>query len=221
MRFIEKLLPTFCLLCAEKSGSSALCPACERDCPVMPLACPQCAMPSLNGVLCGECRQDPPFLNGASALFRYTFPVNHLITLFKYHAHLSLAQWFAEHLPKPSSPAYLIPIPLTPSRLKSRGFNQSLLVARAMAKISQEWILLENLLKRHPNPQNQTGLNKKERILNMRGAFFVDSLSNLKPLPFILLDDVMTTGATLNEAARTLKNAGVKEVRAHILARRF
>lgn len=218
---MKNIFPVPCLLCGCLQND-ALCQECQQDCPLMPKAiCPTCAMPCVNANACANCNNQKPILKSVKALFQYDFPVNHLITLLKYKAHLSLLKWFAKQMLMPKETSYLLPIPLLPKRLKQRGFNQSALLAKEIAKINPQIIVKENVLKHHATHQNQTGLTKQERIKNIQGAFFVENSKHLENFPLILLDDVMTTGATLNEAARTLQKNGFSNIHAQILARRM
>ena len=219
---MKKFLPIHCLLCGEKTTGEVVCALCDADCAKNPPACPLCAMPSFQAQLCHICLHAPPEMATTTALFAYEFPTQHLIVLMKYRENLALIQWFAKKLSaKIPKNAVIIPIPLAPNRLKMRGFNQSLLLARAVQKILPNVEIAQNLLFHAKMAQNQTGLSQKERIKNIRGAFFVQNPKTFENRPIFLLDDVMTTGATLNEAARTLKAANIAPINAIVLARRF
>ena len=219
---MKNFLPIHCLLCGEKTAGDVLCALCDADCAKNPPACPLCAMPSFNAQLCHICLHAPPEMAATTALFAYEFPTQHLIVLLKYRENLALIQWFAQKLSiKIPQNAVIIPIPLAPNRLKMRGFNQSLLLARAVKKFLPSVEIAENLLFHAKMAKNQTGLSRAERIKNIRGAFFIQNPRNFDNRPIFLLDDVMTTGATLNEAARTLKAANIAPINAIVLARRF
>lgn len=218
---MKNFLPIYCLLCGEKTAGKVLCALCDADCAKNPPACPRCAMPSWNAQLCPDCLFSPPEMAATSALFSYDFPVQHLIVLLKYRENLALTKWFAQKLtPKIPPNAVIVPIPLAPKRLRMRGFNQSLLLARAVKKMLPSVEIAENLLFHAPMAKNQTGLSRMERIQNIKGAFFIQNPRDFGQRPIFLLDDVMTTGATLNEAARTLKAANITPVSAIVLARR-
>ena len=219
---MKKFLPIHCLLCGAKTSGDVLCALCDADCAKNPPACPLCAMPSFGAQLCPDCFHAPPEMAATTALFAYDFPTNHLIVLLKYRENLALLRWFAQKLAeKLPLNAVIIPIPLAPNRLQMRGFNQSALVARALKKIAPSVEIVENLLFHRKMAVNQTGLSRVERIKNIKGAFFIQNPRSFENRPIFLLDDVMTTGATLNEAAKTLKAANIAPIHAIVLARRF
>lgn len=183
-------------------------------------ACPVCALPTPSGQVCGACLQHPPDFDRTLAAFSYHFPIDRLLHAFKYSGNLALidilakplAQLAADH-PKPD---FLMPMPLHPGRLKERGFNQSLEIAKPISR----WLgipLIADACQRTRDTPTQAGLKWKERRRNVRGAFACDlDLSGKK---IAVLDDVMTTGATLNEISRILKSQGASEVRAWVVAR--
>ena len=132
------VLPGSCLLCSADSAASLLCPACTADLPQLPAAlCPQCGEETTLGERCGACLKDPPAFARTIALFRYEFPVDRLIQALKYGHQLPLAAWLGLRLGERLVAAdydLLLPLPLHPSRLKTRGFNQSLEIARVTSR---------------------------------------------------------------------------------------
>ncbi|MCE5181279.1 MAG: ComF family protein [Betaproteobacteria bacterium] len=214
-------MPRHCILCEAASPNRPLCASCHADLPhhAMP-ACPVCALSTLDGQVCGHCLRHPPAFDHALAAFSYGFPLDRLLHAFKYAGNLALADILAEPLARIAAghpkPDMLLPMPLHPSRLKERGFNQALEIARPIAK----WLnipLAADACRRTRDTSSQAGLKLKERRRNVRGAFACDL--DLAGKIIAVLDDVMTTGATLNEISRVLKSRGAVEVSAWVVAR--
>ena len=214
------LLPGSCLLCASNSATSLLCPACTADLPQLPAAlCPQCGEETTLGERCGACLKDPPAFARTIALFRYEFPVDRLIQALKYGHQLALAAWLGHRLGERLVAAdydLLLPLPLHPSRLRTRGFNQSLEIARVTSKtlaIPMNPAILTRIRATPP----QAELPLKERGRNVRGAF--ECARDLAGKRILIVDDVMTTGSTLREAARILKLHGAGQITVAVAAR--
>ena len=219
-RVAAHLLPGSCPLCAADSGSGLLCPACASDLPQLPAAlCPQCGDGTTLGERCGACLKDPPAFARTVALFRYEFPVDRLIQALKYGHQLPLAAWFGARLGQMLVAAdydLVLPLPLHPSRLRTRGFNQSLEIARPVARalgLPIDPILLTRTRATPP----QADLPFKERARNVRGAF--ECAGDLAGRRILLVDDVMTTGSTLREAARILQLHGAGPITVGVAAR--
>jgi ComF family protein len=170
--------------------------------------------------VCGACLRHPPAFDFTRTAFRYGFPVDRLLHAFKYGGDLTLAETLALPLARCAStapqPDLLLPMPLHPSRLKERGFNQALEIARPLAR----WLdlpLAADGCRRIRDTPSQAGMKWKERQRNVRGAFVCEL--ELKGKSVAIVDDVMTTGATLNEISRVLKARGAAEVSAWVVAR--
>lgn len=215
-------LPQRCELCAGHSGSDLVCAACTRELPRIEPACPVCAMPASGGVSCGSCLAHAPPFDATTAAYAYAFPVDRLIQAFKYQGRLALADWCADavvaarsRVPVPA-PAHVVAMPLAAQRQRERGFNQAAEVARAVAaRIGAT--LLERGIGRTRATAPQAALPWSERATNIRGAFACTT--ELTGLAVAVVDDVMTTGATLAEFARTLKAAGAARVENWVVAR--
>ena len=219
------LLPPHCLLCAQHSDVARdLCSACAADLAHNRLCCPRCALPlQTPAPLCGEClKREPPFA-AASAPFVYGHPLDLLMTRLKFGRSLAAGRvlselWIAalrEALPP--LPALLIPVPLHAGRLRERGYNQALELAKPLARAFAIPLRSDALLRIRATPA-QSNLDAKTRRQNLRGAFaIVDNVA--LPAHVAVVDDVMTTGATLRECARTLRRAGVARVDVWALAR--
>jgi len=203
-----------CLLCGAEAGPELLCPACIGELPALPESCPRCALPSPAGAVCGNCLNCPPHFDATLALWRYEFPCDRLVQALKYRARLALAGFFARGLASRPLPEVdlIVPMPLHPKRLAERGFNQALEIARHLGRpIEPRGVL------RVKDSLPQTELPYEERAKNVRGAFLCRV--DLSGASVAVLDDVMTTGATLNELARVLKRAGATRVENLVIAR--
>ena len=210
-----------CLLCAEVNGGKiGLCSACLNDLPWHDAPhCPQCALPS-RGEICGNCLKNPPFFDKTQAPLRYDFPVDALIQGLKYRQSLHLASTFSQllfnHLQHQPAFDLIVPMPMHPQRLKERGFNQALEIARILAKNLHIPLDSQSCIRTKYTPPQAT-LPLKERVKNMRGVF--DCKRDLTGLKIAIVDDVMTSGASLNALAQTLKKTGAAKVECWIIAR--
>jgi ComF family protein len=207
-----------CLLCGAESGPELLCAACAAELPALAESCPRCALPSPAAAVCGSCLNRPPRFDATLALWRYEFPCDQLVQALKYRARLALAGFFARSLASRPLPEVdlIVPMPLHPKRLAERGFNQALEIARGLARRLDRPIEPRGVRRvKHTLPQ--TELPYEERAKNVRGAFLCDL--DLSGKSVAVVDDVMTTGATLDELARTLKRAGATRVENFVIAR--
>jgi len=219
------LLPPLCLLCgAAGSDGRDLCAACSADLPPNDRACSGCALPlaaSRTGP-CGTCLTRPRAFDRAFAPFRYRPPLDRLIHGLKFDGRLSharlLGDLFADRLAARGAPwpDCIIPVPLHPLRLRERGFNQALELARASARRLRIPLAREGLRRiRHTTPQ--TRLDARQRRTNPLGAFAPG------PLPagarVALMDDVITTASTVAECARVLRANGAATVEVWAIAR--
>lgn len=220
-----RMMPQDCQLCGVASPAT-ICAACANDLPVrLTQGCTCCGqiadMQSLEGEICGDCLADPPKFDVTESAFSYAFPLDKLMQSFKFNANLALLDLFVEHfvaiLERNAAvmPDAIIPMPLARKRLATRGFNQSALLAREIGKKLGVKVESHGLLRVRETPP-QAGLNRAARLENMKGAF--DCAQNLAGLRIALVDDVMTTGATMSDAARALKKQGAATVDAWVIA---
>jgi len=215
------LLPARCLVCREAgSGGQDLCAACRHDMPFNRVACVRCALPLPAPGTCGAClRVPPPFTAGRAALF-YRFPVDRLLPRFKFRGDLAagrlLSQLMAEALADAARPQALVPVPLHPTRLRQRGYDQALELARPLARAFGLPLCAQSLHRVRATPP-QSELDAASRRHNIRSAFA--ARAGELPGHVALVDDVMTTGATLAEACRALQRAGVARVDVWVAAR--
>jgi ComF family protein len=171
-------------------------------------------------VECGACIADPPHYDASCAAFVYAYPVDALIQALKYGGQLALAGLFAHKLHQRIGEAagvdLIVPLPLHPARLAERGFNQAAEIAKALSRLTG--IAMDAQLgRRVRNTAPQTDLPWPARVANMRQAFACEQ--DLAGLSVAVVDDVMTTGATLDEFARTLKRSGAARVENWVVAR--
>lgn len=224
------VLPPHCLLCGlDGNDGRDLCRGCAGDLAPNRTCCPRCALPlPVPAPLCGEClRSEPPF-DAAFAPFVYGHPIDLLVAGLKFGRSLAAgrvlsALWLdAVAVSAPALPALLVPVPLHPARLRERGYNQALELATPLAK-RLGIALGGDLLARTRPTSAQAGLDAKTRRRNLRGAFECPDRSLARFAPgsthVALVDDVMTTGATLRECARVLRRAGFARIDAWALAR--
>jgi ComF family protein len=218
-RLLDRLLPQDCLLCLAPSGAEALCDECRTGLPALPYErCPVCALPTPGGAVCGACLRHPPAFDATHAPWRYAFPVDKLVQALKYGHRIALAQHFARNFltaPRPDD-ALLIPLPLSRQRIVERGFNQAMEIARPLAAALGLPLDAHGTL-RIRDTVPQTSLPWKARRKNIRHAFA--ATADYRSRHVIVIDDVMTTGATLDEFAQCLKDAGAASVTNWVLAR--
>jgi ComF family protein len=211
-----------CMVCGEPGARGRdLCNACHAELPWQGSACLRCALPLPQPGTCGHCLQSPPPLGETHAVFDYAFPLDRLLPRLKFHRDFAAGRVLGRcmvdrlaHLPRPDA---LIPIPLHRARLRTRGYDQALELARPLARALQV-PLLGHALQRSRTTTAQSRLDAEARQRNLRGAFVVASAASI-PRHVVLVDDVMTTGATLHVAARELHKAGVQRVDAWVCAR--
>jgi ComF family protein len=219
---IARLLPAQpCVLCGAESHAGLCCAPCSADLPRLSAQhCPVCALPTLDGSVCGACLRQPPPFDHTVAAFSYSFPLDKLIQALKFREHLILVDYLADALAQNITlfPDCIVALPLHPSRLRERGFNQSLLLARRIAR-KLDIPLLANACERIRNTPPQSSLPWKERDKNMRQAFGCRVDSEVRGRHVAIVDDVMTSGASTGELARALKQAGAREVSVWVVAR--
>jgi ComF family protein len=213
-----------CNLCRlEAPFQAGLCRACLHDLPRITPACRRCALPVTGGteLTCGRCQKHPPAFDATLAAFAYRFPLNQLIPLIKYHNQPAALGWladtFAEYLRTETDtrPQVLIPVPLAPSRLRRRGYNQAALLAQRLAN-RLGLALDQRSLTKPRDTDHQMELTGKARRRNLKGAF---AWRGPAYTHVALIDDVMTTGTTASEISRLLKKHGVGRVDIWVLAR--
>jgi len=217
------VLPWRCLLCGAAGDHDIdLCVDCAAELPRNRSCCARCALPLATAALmCGECQRRAPPWSAAWAPFRYGWPLDRLESRYKFGNDLAAGRvlstlWRRESCPI-DLPKLLLTVPLHRSRLRQRGYNQALELARPLVR-ELGLSLRHDVLQRLRRTDAQTELDAIGRRRNVRGAFALHPGLEL-PAHVAILDDVMTTGATLAECARVLKRAGVQRVDVWALAR--
>ena len=222
---LDLLLPPRCILCEQECGPVCLCQPCRLDLPWTGLHCHHCGLPLTvaEDDICGVCIQKLPEFTYTICPLQYEFPVDRLVRSFKFNrqlaagrvlSHLLCAYVIDHDIPRPE---LLIPVPLHYLRMFRRGFNQAWELGNHVSK-TLGIPLLGTSLRRRKNTAAQSGLSRKQRRKNVRGAFYWHARQP-SGCHVALIDDVMTTGTTVNECARVLKNAGIKQVDVWVTAR--
>lgn len=236
-RALHKLHATFwpptCVLCARTGQLPAvdLCAACEADLPVNAPACGVCAQllaggsgaESAKSWVCGACLRRPPPFDASHCPFRYAYPLDHLVQGLKYHGAVAqgrvLGELLAHRIQASRSatlPQLIVPVPLGRRRFRDRGYNQAIELARYVGK-HLEIPIRTDLVVRTRETHEQAALNKPDRSKNIRGAFA--AIGKVPALHVAIVDDVITTGSTVNELAKVLKRAGAVTVEVWAVAR--
>lgn len=216
------LLPPSCLICGENGhDNSDLCAMCADRLPFNHSCCGRCGLPLPQPApQCGRCLKKSPAFDRTVAPLIYGFPIDRLLPRFKFHGDLAAGRILADALLSgcggAERPDALIPVPLHPRRLRQRGYNQALELARPLVR-TLKLPVLADALRRVRETAAQSELGALARRRNVRGAF--DVAARALPAHVAVIDDVMTTGATLAECARTLKRAGVERVDVWVVAR--
>ncbi len=224
-------MPTVCILCRTPAYQPYdLCLPCWQNLPILTHSCRLCAnslphTPSEN--LCGECIQKNPPFERTHALFLYQPPIPKLILDLKFHHHFANANLLGELLAKKireewyqtaALPTAIIPIPLHPNRLRERGFNQAVEIARPIAKRLHLPLLTREFI-RHKATVPQASLQADQRKQNMLNAFSTRQF--LKNQHVAVVDDVITTGNTIREFCRLLKKQGAGKISVWCCARAY
>jgi ComF family protein len=216
--------PSRCAVCGAWPAQP-LCDACVVRFAQPRHRCRRCALPLPDGVdTCGACLREPPPLDTCFAAVDYAYPWSGLVARFKFSGEPGWDAALAALMARTpglagelASADLLLPIPLAPRRLAERGFNQALLLARALARDKVE----TQLLLRLRETGSQATLDRGARLANVQDAFGVDPLrvGELRGAAVLLVDDVMTSGASLHAAAGAVRQAGARRVAAVVLAR--
>lgn len=219
---LDFVFPQWCVGCGREG--SFLCPSCRRQLPrIMPPLCPKCGRPQPSGIVCPSCVGWQASVDGIRSPFRFDEAIRRAIHQLKYQNIKALAKPLAELLSdylvaNPVPGEVLVPVPLHEKRLRERGYNQSSLLAKEMGKLRGLPVVDNCLIRqRHSSPQARTS-SVEERRSNVVGAFICRD-GRLSGKQVLLIDDVSTSGATIDACARALKAAGATSVWGLALAR--
>lgn len=226
-RTIRFVLPMHCSICDSSltdDPTPHFCTDCWRTIGLMPSSrCSRCDRPFPSAIatayspghMCQSCLMRPPSYTRAWTLYPYTSPLRDAIRLFKYRGTVSLASALGalmiKQLPLLGRVDVIIPVPLHAERLRQREFNQSLLLADQIGRALGIAVSYTNLLRTTSSPP-QTSLTKQRRLRNLRGAFALQCPDEIRHKRVLLIDDVFTTGTTVNECAKSLRRAGSSDV---------
>lgn len=225
-QLLRALLPCACALCGGH-GAEAVCAGCEEAYLRPTPRCPCCGNPGAvpdAGLRCGACLADAPAFDATVVGCDYAAPLDGLVLQLKFGAQLALAPWMARRLHDAIGqagadwPDVLCPVPLGPARLQERGYNQALEVARPLARTLGRPVA-PRLLQRLRETAPQTGAAPGRRHANIRGAFGLGDGADVGGRHIGVVDDVMSSGHTLNEVATVLKRAGAARVTNLVFAR--
>lgn len=238
MRLQQLILPPRCIACGDPANRHSpgpgfslcpiidLCSRCQAQLPMNLPACHRCALPlsgTRSGVICGRCLQHPPPYEASWCAFEYTYPVTHLVCRLKYGGALApsrvlgglLGDYLRVHHAGPW-PECFIPVPLHALRYQSRGYNQVIELGRCLEQALGIHMRCDLVVRARYTPE-QAGLSRRARRKNLHRAFVTTDVA--LPRHIAVLDDVVTTGSTLNELVKTLKKGGAQHVEVWGLAR--
>lgn len=219
--------PPTCAMCGHASNTRLdICSQCYGTLPHNLSACSQCGLPlesASSETLCGQCLKSGHSFDKAFSLFQYSSPIDHFIQALKFNGKLHFASLLGNLLadalanrPAESLPEVIIPVPLHSSRQRARGFNQAVEIARPVSTALNIPLNYHSCIRTRPTIAQST-LNARKRRSNILGAFAVKRKINIKNIA--ILDDVITTGHTVNELARTLKQHGAHNIEVWSIAR--
>lgn len=223
-----RILPGSCILCGAGSNRDAdFCVDCEHSLPQNPKCCSRCALPlATSEKLCGRCLKSPPEFDSVHAFYRYEWPLDGLLTRFKFSGDLAAGRSLAELVTTDlataiasgvvAKPDLLMPVPLHIDRLRERGFNQALELARPWSECFYIPLHAEGLCRARATAA-QSNLDALARRRNVRGAFVVNM--DVRNRHIAVVDDVVTTAATVRECAKVLKREGAASVQIWAVAR--
>lgn len=225
---LDFLFPSYCEICAQKlQGEKYICQKCLKKVKYINAnTCSLCGKELTLQVeaLCKDCKDTKRYFKEARAIGRYEGVLKDYLHLLKYYHKPYLEILFPDIIKdyakwiKDYQFDYIIPIPLHPKRLRERGYNQAELLAKYLSK-AYKIKFYKNNLKRKKETLPQVGLNEKERLRNVKNSFIVKHKERVKDKNILLIDDVYTTGATVNECSKELKESGAKKVVVLTLAR--
>jgi len=219
---LDFLFPQWCVGCGKEG--EFICYSCRRSLPrVMPPLCPRCGKPQPSGIVCPTCVSWQAEIDGIRSPFRFDGVMRQAIHQLKYRNLRAIAKPLAKSLndyiaANPIPGEVLIPVPLHPKRLRERGYNQSSLLAKELGKLTSLPVVDDCLIRQRHAPPQARSSTVEERRSNVAGAFVCRD-HRLQNKQVLLIDDVSTSGATLDACAAALKATGATSVWGLVLAR--
>ncbi len=219
---LNLLFPHRCIGCGREG--ELICSSCQINLPrIMPPVCPKCGRPQSSNILCPDCVKRQSYVDGIRSPYRFEGLIRQAIHQFKYRNLRSLATLLAQlmnnYLKTYSVPGnILIPVPIHNKRIRERGYNQSLLLARKLGKLTDLPVIENYLIRQIQSPPQARSASVEERHRNVADAFICND-SGLRDRQVLLIDDVATSGATLDACAKVLKATGASSVWGLTLAR--
>ncbi len=219
-RLFDWILPHYCPLCSQPSPQF-LCAPCFKGLPRITHCCTVCSLPLVAGDrdVCGECQKQPPAFDRITAAFSFESPIGHFINQFKHKGKFDslplMVEGLLNRIDKANSPDLITSVPLHWATLLRRGFNQSEIIGRLLAKRLN--LSYRKVAGKRVRTSKQQTLSRRERLSNLRKAFRLRT--DVTDKYIVLVDDVVTTGATAETLARLLKKHGARRVDVWALAR--
>ena len=222
----QLIIKRSCLICSS-TNSKAICQNCYNIFPYIDNCCLICSVPLLGKAkVCGKCNIKKPMFNKCIACYSYSYPIKQIIYLIKYHARYKIIKYIINQLIfklnahyNNNWPQIVIPVPMYKTNLLYRGFNQAQILTKEILKglPLQQLVLEDNLVVRNKKTEVQHNLTIKQRKQNIRNAFAITR--SIKYNHVAIVDDVVTSGATVTEITKLLKKHGVQQVDIWCLAR--
>ncbi len=211
-----------CFFC-HADTHSGICNDCKQDLYAGARnRCPVCAVTTVTGKICGQCLLNPPIIDNTIVLTDYAYPFDRYVRTIKYDQKPELIRSVAADLARLIArqeemlPDIIVPVPLHASRMRQRGFNQASLLARHLGQILGAPVI-DTIVVRNRETRSQSGLDHKQRRKNVHDAFTLNN--NTDAMRIAICDDVITTGATINELGRLFRDRGCEDIQAWALAR--
>lgn len=222
-RFIKHLVPNLCGLCGGHSNET-LCSECQHTLPLLEECCARCCIPLLGASTCGSCIYQPPSFESAICLVLYQGPIPYLINQFKHHDQRQYGSYLADKLcekihrevPQNALPDLLTYVPLHWMSRMTRGFNQAQLIAERISL--HTGIQVQATISKTKITKKQQNMNRQQRLKNLKGCYAIKP-EIVKGKRVTLIDDVVTTGATMETISCLLMQAGAESVSFWAIAR--
>lgn len=214
-RLLSVIAPYECLGC--RAEGSLLCDSCNHQLPVIPPRCYRCRKVSPQALTCRPCRSSSRLYSVRAATI-YTGLAKDVVWHLKFHGAQAVTKQMAKRMLRnidPDVSYVIVPVPTASSRIRRRGYDQAVLLAKELSKLSGQTYM--NCLRR-TNQSHQVGARRSQRLAQLKGAFRVVRADSIHNANILLIDDVVTTGSTLESAATLLRRSGARRVSALVFA---